>query len=470
MLTRAQLTFLIVRPSSPDDFQLEDRASVVTSTAQERISPTERVLKRKSLQKKKKSALKLTNVAPNAEEKLREHPVFKIDPFDADEIGVISGLGLRESERERIYERELLRMFKGRINLVASLGLCFVPVFTAFYSILAPETSLLVMLLEFCQFALLGTFFGFSKYVRSLAFARLAAQIGFILFTLANVSLVLVVSQDIITNGEVARAVQFVILTSFMHILLAVLILPFTLAESARVIISSIVLVGIGLYLPFPVNISPTLIAQFFVMGTTVSLILMLSHLNARLRRRLFDSAFDLALQAAQMQEMSQTDTLTGTYNRRYLERVLTSELARASRFRHEVSVVMFDLDNFKPVNDTLGHSAGDEVLKTVVRSVSTVMREVDSFGRFGGDEFVVILPQTSSLSAFTMANRLRSHVKAQLKHEFGAGSLASYVTLSMGVATFDTLPLPTTRQALDYVDVLLYDAKRQGKDRIVKG
>jgi diguanylate cyclase (GGDEF)-like protein len=455
---------------SPDDLQFEDRTGVVTPTAQDQTSPVERVLKRKKPKNLQKPTSKLKNVAPNAEEKLREHPVFKLDPFDADEIGVISGVGLRESMREKIYERELLRMFKGRINLVASLGLCFVPVFTAFYSIVAPETSFMVILLECCQFALLGTFYGFSKYVRSLAFARIAAQIGFILFTLANIALVLVVSQDIVAYGETSRAIQFVILASFIQILLAILILPFTLAESARVILSSAILMGLGLYLPLPVNISPTLIAQLFVMGTTISLILMLSHLNTRLRRRLFDSSFDLALQATQMQEMSQTDTLTGSYNRRHLERTMTAELARASRFHHEVSILMFDLDNFKPVNDTLGHSAGDEVLRIVACSVGTVMREVDSFGRFGGDEFMVILPQTGRTAALTMANRLRSHVKSQLRHECGAGSLASRVTLSMGVATFDELPLATTRQAIDYVDVLLYEAKRQGKDRIVTG
>jgi len=443
---------------------------VISPDASSRLSPAERVLKRKKPPKPPKPITKLKNVAPSAEESLREHPVFTLDPFDASEIGSISGSDLRESEREKIYERELLRMFKGRIHLVSSLGLLFIPLFTGFYFLLAPENSHSVTLLQFCICALLGTFYSFIKYVRSLSAVRLVSQIGFSLFSIVNVALILVAGQEINVQGEAARVFQFVVIASFIHILLTILILPFTLAESARVAAASLLFMAYGLYLSNPTSFRSTGLAQLLITGTVVSFILMLSHFNARLRRRLFDSAFDLALQATQMQEMSQTDTLTGSCNRRHLERILTAELARATRFGHEVSVLMFDLDNFKPVNDTLGHSAGDEVLKIVAKSVGSVVREVDSCGRFGGDEFVVILPQTGRVAARTMANRLRSHVTEQLAIECGADSLASRVTLSMGVATFSESPLPTTRQALDYADVLLYEAKRKGKDCVIVG
>ena len=403
-------------------------------------------------------------VAPEAEERLREHPVFSPTLF-SDGFGSIA---LRETDREPFFARELLRMFKGRVQLVASIGFCFVPIFTAFYYWLSPVVAPRIALVQCCLFGLLAAFYVFVKHARSLAFLRVCVQIGFAFFAFGTAHLITIATGDSAQLGEIGRAVQFVVLASFIHILLAILLLPFTLREALCATFIAIGAMAWGLYLSLPFGRSATYIAQIFVVASTAALIITLSHLNARLRRRAFDSAFDLALQAARMQEMSQTDTLTGSFNRRHLEQILTTELARAARFNHEVSVLMFDLDNFKPVNDTLGHGAGDEVLKIVARAVAAKMREVDSFGRFGGDEFVVVLPETGRKSAITMANRLRASVASQLWSECGPDSLAAKITLSMGVITLAGPVLPLAGEVLERVDNLLYDAKRQGKDCVV--
>ena len=167
---------------------------------------------------------------------------------------------------------------------------------------------------------------------------------------------------------------------------------------------------------------------------------------------------------------MSATDSLTGGYNRRHVEQVLVAELSRSARFARPLSLIMFDLDNFKQVNDSRGHAAGDEVLREIHRTALAELREVDSLGRFGGDEFLIVLPETDTVAARLIAQRLRKVAVIRLREKFGPASPESQVTLSMGVLTLPghfTLPVNT---AIIKVDDLLYDAKRGGKNRISFG
>jgi diguanylate cyclase (GGDEF)-like protein len=151
-------------------------------------------------------------------------------------------------------------------------------------------------------------------------------------------------------------------------------------------------------------------------------------------------------------------DFLTGVWSRRAFFDIGTREISRASRTGRPVSLLLVDLDNFKPVNDTYGHAAGDRVLKEFVNEVLQELRSIDSLCRMGGDEFAVLMPETDLPGALIVANRLR--IRVECSHE-----LLSGVTLSIGVATLqrdDTLKSLVTR-----ADTALYAAKERGRNRV---
>ena len=154
-------------------------------------------------------------------------------------------------------------------------------------------------------------------------------------------------------------------------------------------------------------------------------------------------------------------DELTGVFNRRYLERFLRHETERARRYRRPLSIVMLDLDGLKKVNDELGHSAGDKVLKRVATLMSRATRTTDAVCRIGGDEFIVVMPETSLSDAFSKAEKLLSSLRNDtstiLQDEMR-------VTASAGVAEFR--PDETTKQLFERADAALYKAKQKGRDR----
>jgi diguanylate cyclase (GGDEF)-like protein len=187
-------------------------------------------------------------------------------------------------------------------------------------------------------------------------------------------------------------------------------------------------------------------------------------------RRRGFDAAFNMALFASQGITLSNMDSVTGGYNRRHITSVLEQELGRLERFHQPLSLILFDLDNFKSVNDTLGHAAGDEVLCEVHLATVNAVRGIDTVARLGGDEFAVVLPGTGPRAANYAAQRLRECVVEQLQRQFGADSLQAGVTISLGLACFESRDILTVESALGHVDALLYTAKRNGKNRTVQG
>jgi diguanylate cyclase (GGDEF)-like protein len=165
------------------------------------------------------------------------------------------------------------------------------------------------------------------------------------------------------------------------------------------------------------------------------------------------------------------TDALTGVYNRRYMDRRLAEEIARARRQSYRVSCMYIDVDHFKQVNDTHGHQAGDDVLREVAARIKAELRMSDALGRFGGEEFVVLLIDADLESAAIVAQRIRASVADQpflLAEGQGLG-----VTVSIGVATLDDFerghPIEETAQALvAQADAALYEAKQQGRNRVV--
>jgi diguanylate cyclase (GGDEF)-like protein len=155
-------------------------------------------------------------------------------------------------------------------------------------------------------------------------------------------------------------------------------------------------------------------------------------------------------------------DGLTGTANRRFLTEFLEREMARSRRHHRTLSLVLFDLDHFKQVNDGFGHLTGDEVLRTVAAIAREQVRREDCLARFGGEEFAVVLTETDLLAARLFAERLRGTIE---HHDFRAGNDRLAITISSGLATMT----PEMREPVEFLaaaDARLYEAKSAGRNR----
>lgn len=163
------------------------------------------------------------------------------------------------------------------------------------------------------------------------------------------------------------------------------------------------------------------------------------------------------------LDEASNRDGLTGVFNRRYLEQALSKEFGRVKRYDGQLTLIMLDLDHFKHVNDTHGHLAGDEVIRRTSELLSSCVREADTLGRYGGEEFVAILPQTKLDGAMILAERLRKCVSAQ---PVRFGDVEIPVSISLGVAEMmsDT---PSYERLLQMADEALYKSKENGRNRV---
>lgn len=404
---------------------------------------------------------------------LREHPVFDLNdsPLRDARPDVVEAAEVSEPQREPLYREQWLRIFLVRLRLTALIGILCMTTFVGFYFLLFPAIDRKILLVTALTVGGLSGQIALSRRVRSLSQARVLTLLGFVLFSLSSAAgLSLVVAPPTSPHIELARAVQFVITITFAHILITSLLLPLRLRDTLG--LSSIVLgaLALGLYaIPAPMRAIPV-VGALWAIGTFAFFVTLLSHFNSRLRRRVFDAAFDLALQALKMKAISETDALTGGFNRRHSERVLAGELMRNTRFARSLSVLMFDLDNFKPVNDTLGHGAGDLVLIAIHQAAQVELREVDDLARIGGDEFLILLPETDQKQAHRIARRLHARVTRELEMRFGHQSLLSKVTISVGALTLEPGHTLQPKEVLESVDELLYSAKKAGKNRVVLG
>lgn len=163
--------------------------------------------------------------------------------------------------------------------------------------------------------------------------------------------------------------------------------------------------------------------------------------------------------------KLSVTDSLTGLYNSRYFYKYLDLEISRTKRYGSSFSLLLFDIDNFKRLNDTYGHQAGDEVLQELTRILKSVSRETDVVVRYGGEEFVIILPNTGEEEATALANRILKSVQKKTIMLSAADKVS--ITVSGGVASFPQ-NASTAKELLNAADSAMYAAKTAGKNTIV--
>ncbi|MEA3405342.1 MAG: diguanylate cyclase [Pseudomonadota bacterium] len=162
------------------------------------------------------------------------------------------------------------------------------------------------------------------------------------------------------------------------------------------------------------------------------------------------------------LEKLSETDYLTGCYNRSYIDRIMKQETLRTKRYDGSLSLILIDLDDFKKVNDTYGHLVGDEVLISTANWIQSTIRETDAFGRWGGEEFVLICPNTGLQQAENIAEKVRMGIA---QHSF---SHNIQQTLSIGVTEYQVNE--STDNWISRTDKALYEAKHQGKNRVSIG
>jgi diguanylate cyclase len=180
------------------------------------------------------------------------------------------------------------------------------------------------------------------------------------------------------------------------------------------------------------------------------------------LRKKLYNRGVELNEAYKRIEELAELDELTGSFNRRCIMRMLDDEIARAHRSKTPCSIALIDLDWFKRINDAYGHPTGDEVLRAFAITMFANIRHIDRFGRYGGEEFLLVLPDTPHDGAARILDRLRAII-ADL--DWSAFSPGMQVTISAGVATLNPNETPDT--FLARADRALYAAKAQGRNRI---
>jgi len=175
--------------------------------------------------------------------------------------------------------------------------------------------------------------------------------------------------------------------------------------------------------------------------------------------------AFNNAIAHERLQHNAALDPLTGAYNRRFGMERLEEEFCRSIRMTYPVGLIMFDIDYFKKVNDTYGHPAGDQVLKEVSKRVHTILRKGDVVIRYGGEEFLVLMPAASKKQSCDIGERMRAFVE---KNAITVEDSEINVTISVGVCSFPEPGIENTKEFVKKADDALYSAKETGRNRVV--
>jgi diguanylate cyclase (GGDEF)-like protein len=290
--------------------------------------------------------------------------------------------------------------------------------------------------------------------VVSIRLAERMMFLGVVLFALAHLSYVLY------TNGSLADSRT--IITEVSYTTLTVLyVVAYLIFDNRTALRISLTLFGLELFAVLakalsevPAGPNPAeilwLLRMHAFMGAVIALIYASSYLKVQL--------FKQREMAEVMHRLAHTDPLTGVANRRELYSELRKETDESERYERPLSIIFFDLDHFKSVNDAYGHDCGDNLLCEVVRSVESVLRATDRLGRWGGEEFVVLAPETDLREASRLAERLRVEIAS---HRYRS---APTITASLGLAQYEAGDTPET--LIKRADQALYKAKILGRNR----
>lgn len=172
----------------------------------------------------------------------------------------------------------------------------------------------------------------------------------------------------------------------------------------------------------------------------------------------------ELAEANKELQFLAITDPLIKINNRRYFFENAQKEVARACRYKTELSILLFDIDHFKKVNDTYGHLAGDQVLQFIGKQLKDMLRNIDLYARYGGEEFVILLPETDQVEAMETAERVRQGFQ---EASIPTDNETIRVTISVGVASLMSEKSTTLEKLLDQADTALYHSKENGRNKV---
>jgi diguanylate cyclase (GGDEF)-like protein len=186
---------------------------------------------------------------------------------------------------------------------------------------------------------------------------------------------------------------------------------------------------------------------------------------NPTIVRERVQNLLNLTLAYRELEELSTTDFLTGVFNRRYFMEIATTELKRHQRHAKITSILMLDIDHFKDVNDTYGHSVGDQALRHLVKICRDNLREEDIFARYGGEEFCALLPETDASTAKEVAERLRYNIEST---PMELDEQLLHLSVSIGLSGIDARQETDIEPWLERADQAMYRAKEQGRNRVV--
>jgi diguanylate cyclase (GGDEF)-like protein len=238
----------------------------------------------------------------------------------------------------------------------------------------------------------------------------------------------------------------------FIHVLRG----PSIAAMAARYMLLPAILVPVvlgGLFIRSRWNLGhPHLVMALSVVSDIVLLVILIWLFALMIRR--------VELERAVIQRQAETDQLTGIYNRRYFESSLDQEIERARRYGSQLSLLIIDVDNFKLLNDHHGHLVGDRLLFQLTRECESCLRTSDVFCRYGGDEFVIIAPETPATAAMALARRMRQKIG-----DMGLDSSLETLAISIGIAIWEE-GFKTKDDIIAAADSALYQAKSAGRNR----
>lgn len=186
---------------------------------------------------------------------------------------------------------------------------------------------------------------------------------------------------------------------------------------------------------------------------------------NASMYRKTERMALELQTINERLRHFAFRDGLTDLFNHRYFQEKMDLELARATRYQHPLALILFDIDRFKVVNDTHGHLQGDSVLKAIAQRILEGSRSTDMVSRYGGEEFGMLLPETTAEDASTKAEACRASIEATEVH--GDDDTVIRVTVSLGIAAFDPAHPVTKNTLINAADGALYQSKCDGRNRV---